>query len=40
MNLSDLKLKNLGIDKNKFGTIYSFVDFGNVYYQEIVILQG
>lgn len=32
MNLSELKLQNLGIDKKKFGKIYSFIDFGNVDY--------
>lgn len=32
MDLNEFKLKNLGIDKNKFGVIYSFVDFGNVDY--------
>jgi len=32
MNLSDLKIHHLGIDKSKFGRIYSFVDFGNVNY--------
>lgn len=32
MDLNELKLKTLGIDKEKFGTIYSFVDFGNVNY--------
>jgi uncharacterized LabA/DUF88 family protein len=32
MNLHELKSKNLGIDKEKFGRIFSFVDFGNVNY--------
>jgi uncharacterized LabA/DUF88 family protein len=32
MNLSQFKIVNLGIDKSKFGKIYSFVDFGNVNY--------
>lgn len=32
MNLDDLKLINLKIDKEKFGKIYSFIDFGNVNY--------
>lgn len=32
MNLDDLKLKTLGIDKLKFGKIFSFVDYGNVNY--------
>jgi len=32
MDLVELKLNNLGIDKSKFGKIYSFVDFGNVNY--------
>ena len=32
MNLNEFKLKNLGIDKEKFGKIFSFVDFGNVNY--------
>jgi len=32
MDLDDFKLKNLGIDKEKFGKIFSFVDFGNVNY--------
>ncbi len=32
MNLEELEFKNLGIDKEKFGKIYSFVDFGNVNY--------
>jgi len=32
MDLSEFKLKNLGIDKNQFGEIFSFVDFGNVNY--------
>lgn len=32
MNLEEFKLKNLGIDKDTFGRIYSFVDFGNVNY--------
>lgn len=30
MDLGELKLKNLGIDKEKFGKIFTFVDFGNV----------
>lgn len=32
MDLQQFKLKNLGIDKIKFGRIFSFVDFGNVNY--------
>ncbi|MFH1129423.1 MAG: NYN domain-containing protein [Patescibacteria group bacterium] len=32
MDLCEFKLENLEIDKNKFGKIYSFVDFGNVNY--------
>jgi len=32
MNLSEFKLQSLGIDKEKFGKIYAFVDFGNVDY--------
>jgi len=32
MNLEELKLQNLEIDKQKFGRIFSFVDFGNVNY--------
>lgn len=32
MNLNELMLKNLGIDKERFGRIFSFVDFGNVNY--------
>ncbi|MBU4284840.1 NYN domain-containing protein [Patescibacteria group bacterium] len=32
MDLQEFKLENLKIDKNKFGKIYSFVDFGNVNY--------
>ncbi|MBU4339228.1 NYN domain-containing protein [Patescibacteria group bacterium] len=32
MNLSEFKLKSLGIDKEKFGEIYTFIDFGNVDY--------
>ena len=31
-NLKDLKLQNLGIDKEKFGRIFTFVDYGNVNY--------
>lgn len=30
MDLNEFKLQALGIDKSKFGKIYSFVDFGNV----------
>ncbi|MGD0976751.1 MAG: NYN domain-containing protein [Minisyncoccia bacterium] len=30
--LKQLKFKNLGISREKFGKIYSFVDFGNVNY--------
>ncbi len=29
MDFNEFKLKSLGIDKNKFGNIYCFVDFGN-----------
>lgn len=32
MQLHELKLKTLGIDKEKFGRIFSFVDYGNVNY--------
>lgn len=32
MDLRDLKLQTLGIDKEKFGRIFSFVDYGNVNY--------
>lgn len=32
MDLGDLKLKTLGIDTEKFGRIFSFVDYGNVNY--------
>ena len=32
MDLQELKIKNLGIDKDKFGRIFSFIDFGNVNY--------
>jgi hypothetical protein len=32
MNLEELKLESLGINKEKFGKIYCFVDFGNVNY--------
>lgn len=32
MHLSDLKLRNLGIEKERFGRIYAFIDFGNVNY--------
>jgi hypothetical protein len=32
MNLQNLKLESLGINKEKFGKIYNFVDFGNVNY--------
>ncbi len=32
MDFNEFKLNSLGIDKNKFGKIYSFVDFGNVNY--------
>ncbi len=32
MDLQDLKLKTLGIDKAKFGRIFCFVDYGNVNY--------
>lgn len=32
MDLKDLKLQTLGIDKEKFGRIFSFVDYGNVNY--------
>ena len=30
MNLSELKLQTLGLDRSLFGKIYTFVDFGNV----------
>lgn len=32
MDLKDLKLQILGIDKEKFGKIFSFIDYGNVNY--------
>ncbi len=32
MDLNEFKLYSLGIDKKLFGTVYSFVDFGNVNY--------
>jgi uncharacterized LabA/DUF88 family protein len=32
MDLKDLKLRTLGIDKEKFGRIFTFVDYGNVNY--------
>jgi|SRR3990167_5905 len=32
MNIDDLKLKTLGIDKNIFRTIFTFIDYGNVNY--------
>lgn len=32
MDLQEFKLKSLEIDKEKFGRIFSFVDFGNVNY--------
>ena len=32
MNLDEFRLKTLGIDKEKFGRIFTFVDFGNVNY--------
>ncbi len=32
MDLDEFKLKTLGIDRERFGKIYSFVDFGNVNY--------
>ena len=32
MNLNEFKLESLGIDKEKFGKVFSFVDFGNVNY--------
>lgn len=32
MNIAELKLSSLNIDKNKFGRVFSFVDFGNVNY--------
>lgn len=52
MDFQEYKLQQLGITKEKFGRIYSFVDFGNVNhwyendmihfvcYQEIVTLQS
>jgi len=30
--LQELKLKTIGIDREKFGRIFSFIDFGNVNY--------
>lgn len=32
MELQELKLQTLGIDKEKFGKIFAFVDYGNVNY--------
>ena len=32
MDLGEFRLHSLGLDKEKFGRIYSFVDFGNVNY--------
>jgi len=32
MDLNEFKLQNLGIDKDKFGAIFTFIDFGNVDY--------
>ena len=32
MNFNDLKLRTLGINAEKFGKIFSFVDYGNVNY--------
>ncbi len=32
MGVEEAELKNLGIDKEKYGCIYSFIDFGNVDY--------
>ena len=32
MDLRDLKIKRLGIDAEKFGRIFSFVDYANVNY--------
>ncbi len=32
MDLKDFKLQTLGIDKERFGRIFSFVDYGNVNY--------
>lgn len=32
MNLEEFKLKNLGIEKEEFQRIYTFVDFGNINY--------
>jgi uncharacterized LabA/DUF88 family protein len=32
MTLEEFKLENLGIKKEKFGNIFSFIDFGNVNY--------
>lgn len=32
MDLGDLKLKTLGINAERFGRIFSFVDYGNVNY--------
>lgn len=32
MDLAELRLQNLGIDKGRFGRIFSFVDFGNMNY--------
>jgi len=32
MDLNELKLYSIGIDKKEFGRTYSFIDFGNVDY--------
>ncbi|MBL8029776.1 MAG: NYN domain-containing protein [Candidatus Doudnabacteria bacterium] len=32
MDFSELKLNKLGIDRSKFGRIFSFIDYGNVNY--------
>jgi len=32
MNFEEFKIQSLGIDKEKFGRIFTFVDFGNVNY--------
>jgi uncharacterized LabA/DUF88 family protein len=32
MDLKDLKLQTLGIDKERFGRIFTFIDYGNVNY--------
>ena len=43
MDFEEFKIQSLGIDKEKFGRIFSFIDFGNVNYwfkNDIKNLQG